>query len=70
MNEAIKCCPFCGSQEVHFCRSNPDACWIKCASCDAETDSDTDRNGAIEKWNRRDYKNVFATIVNDDDRAV
>ena len=65
--EIIKCCPFCGGHEVSICRTNAQACWIRCAQCGADAEAAPRRKGAIENWNRRHYDDEPATIVDDGD---
>lgn len=60
-------CPFCGSDKVDVCRTNPNACWIECHECFAGTSSHRTRTGAFANWNRREGNNVTASIVQDDD---
>ena len=62
-----KDCPFCGSDTVEVCRTNPNACWISCAECGADAPSHRTREGAFERWNRRLGNNMTASIVSDDD---
>jgi Lar family restriction alleviation protein len=69
MNERIKSCPFCGSGEVEVSRTNRDACWIRCAGCGADAESDPSRAGAIANWNRR-AEETDAVIVEDDDAEM
>ena len=66
--EKIKCCPFCGGHEVIVCRTNPNACWIRCDACLSEAKSHKTRKGAIALWNRRYYDDVPAVIIEDDDK--
>ena len=68
MNTLPLDCPFCGSLEVEVCRTNPDACWIRCAECGGETKSHPTRAGALANWNRRDSLKLTASIVSDDER--
>lgn len=71
MSEELKCCPFCGSDEVDVVRTHHDACWIECAECGAEAESDPTREVAFANWNRRaDKGGVFAKILEDDDIGV
>jgi len=65
--EKIKPCPFCGSKKVVVCRTNPDACWIRCENCGADACSDAVRKKAIAIWNRRPKRDGFAKIVYDDE---
>lgn len=67
----IKPCPFCGSKKVEVCRTNPDACWIRCGKCGADAPSHKERKKAISIWNRRPLivKGIWATIVEDDESA-
>ncbi len=67
MNDIIKCCPFCGNHGVEVCRTNKNACWIRCSECSAETESDKTRMGAISNWNKRYYDDTPAKIVHDDE---
>jgi hypothetical protein len=67
MTEKIKSCPFCGSKKIQICRTNPDACWIRCDRCWGETESDPTRQGAIRKWNREKERTFDTKIVDDDD---
>ena len=67
MNEFIRCCPFCGSHEVDICRTNKDACWVKCANCAGETESTKKRSDAIKKWNNRYFDDEPASIILDDE---
>jgi len=64
----IRCCPFCGSHEVEIARTNKHACWIECAECGAQTACHRTRKGAIERWNRRHFDEIPATIVHDMDK--
>lgn len=64
----IKCCPFCGSHEIEICRTNPNACWIKCADCGAESESSKTRKQAIQNWNRRYHDDFSSIIIYDQDR--
>lgn len=68
MAELIKCCPFCGSHEVEVARTNPNACWINCAICGTEAESDKTRKGAIANWNRRYYDDKPSIITDDMDK--
>ena len=68
MSETIKCCPFCGSHEVEICRTNPQACWIRCADCGADADSHPTRKGAVANWNRRHYDETPAAVIDDGDK--
>jgi Lar family restriction alleviation protein len=69
MSEENKSCPFCGSKKVEVSRTNPEACWINCASCGAKSKSHPTRAGAIRKWNRRAKVTTTQTkIVYDMDR--
>lgn len=66
--EELKCCPFCGSDEVIVCRTNPYACWIRCSECGADAEHGETRIEAFANWNRRikgDQK--YAKIVEDDE---
>ncbi len=66
--QLIKSCPFCGSQKVEVCRTNPEACWIRCARCGADAPSTSKRKRAIAIWNKRPKAKVFsAKIVDDQD---
>ncbi len=64
----ILCCPFCGSTEVNFNKTNPKANWISCNNCEAQTESGKNRREAIRKWNRRCNSSEPAKIVYDDDK--
>ncbi len=66
---SLKCCPFCGSHEVQICRTNPQACWIRCDECGANAQPHPTRSGAIDNWNRRHYDDVPANIANDDEES-
>jgi len=63
-------CPFCGSVEVEICRTNPNACWVRCAQCGADSQSHRTRAKAISNWNRRSchHGHMPARIVDDDDK--
>ena len=62
----IKSCPFCGSKEVGFCRTNERARWIRCSLCGADAPSARTRKEAFALWNKRpDVKN--AVIIWDDE---
>ena len=63
--EQIKPCPFCGSKKVEVCRTNENACWIRCEKCGADSESDPSRKRAIQIWNRRPKTEGFAKIVFD-----
>lgn len=52
-HEILNCCPFCGSQKLRLCRTNPGACWVKCDKCEAEAPSHAYRGVAITLWNHR-----------------
>lgn len=67
MNEKIKPCPFCGSKKVDVCRTNENACWIRCAKCGADAPHDPTRKVAIRNWNKRPKVVGFAKIVEDDE---
>lgn len=66
MKEKIKPCPFCGSKTVDICRTNENACWVRCARCWGEAPSNADRKVAIGLWNRRPKFDGFAKIGWDD----
>ena len=53
VNETIKYCHFCGSDEVKFCTKNQEFYRVRCASCGASAENSITRSGAIAKWNRR-----------------
>lgn len=66
--ENIYSCPFCGSGEIHVCRTNKNACWIRCDNCGADAESSKTRKKAIKNWNRREPTNSYSNIVEDDDK--
>lgn len=67
--ELLRCCPFCGSHEVEVCRTNGNACWVRCSVCGAESQSHAIRQRAVELWNRRYHDDVPSTITDDQDAA-
>lgn len=68
MSTMPKDCPFCGSDQVEICRTNPNACWVRCAKCGADAESHRTRSGALANWNRRGSLGFTATIVDDQDK--
>jgi Lar family restriction alleviation protein len=66
--EFIKCCPFCGAHEVAICRTNKDACWVRCDECGAESESAKTRKKAIANWNRRHDDGHESLVTEDMDR--
>ncbi len=66
--EKILRCPFCGSDEIEICRTNENACWIRCAKCGADAPPSNTREQAISNWNKRYRGNMTATIVDDGDK--
>jgi len=64
--EELKSCPFCGCIELQVCRTNKNACWIRCGSCGSDSESAPSRKKAIANWNRRATPTV-ATIIEDDE---
>lgn len=68
MKESLMCCPFCGHLEVEVCRTNPKACWIRCASCGADAESAPKRKGAFSNWNRRSVAREGRMLDDDDKR--
>lgn len=67
-NDALlKSCPFCGSEELEFCRTNPKACWVRCHLCGGEAPSRPKRRDAITNWNMR-YPETIAQFVEDDEK--
>jgi Restriction alleviation protein Lar len=64
----LRCCPFCGCHEVVVARTNPHACWVRCADCGSEGAPTASRKLAFANWNRRHYDDTPATIVEDMDR--
>lgn len=69
-DQPLKDCPFCGSDRVDVARTNPNACWIRCANdeCGADAKSHRTRAGAFRNWNRRDGMGLTASIRDDDDK--
>ena len=65
--EKIKPCPFCGSKKVEICRTNENACWVRCARCSSESDSRPKRIDAIKLWNKRPKVEGYAKIISDDE---
>lgn len=65
--EKIKPCPFCGSKKVEVCRTNENACWIRCWKCGADAPSNRLRKIAISIWNKRPKVDGFAKVVEDDE---
>lgn len=65
--EKIKPCPFCGSKKVDVCRTNENACWIRCGRCGADAPGDPHRKVAISIWNKRPKVEGFAKIEWDDE---
>ena len=63
----IKSCPFCACQGVEICRTNENACWIRCGDCGADSESHKTKAGAIKNWNRRNHDYVNAVILYDGD---
>ena len=68
MMEKIKSCPFCGSKKIIICRTNSEACWVRCDKCFGETEADPTRKGAIRKWNREKIRTFNTKIVEDCDK--
>jgi Lar family restriction alleviation protein len=68
--EEIKPCPFCGCKEVEICRTNINACWVRCNGCGSDSNSNPTRKTAIEIWNNRPIIEGLATIVDDQDAEV
>jgi len=66
-DEKIKPCPFCGSKEVDICRTNKQACWIRCHKCEAEGNCAEKREDAITEWNKRVDVEGYASIIVDDE---
>lgn len=66
--ELIKPCPFCGFKYVDIARTNPEACWVECCRCYAQTKHHATRKGAIRNWNRRRVSDGTASINWDMDR--
>lgn len=61
-------CPFCGCEELELCRTNENACWVRCHGCGGESQTHKTRKGALKNWNRRfDSTVIDARIVEDDD---
>ncbi len=67
MTEKIKPCPFCGSKKIDICRTNENACWLRCARCSGESGSTPLREDAIRIWNKRPKVEGFAKIDWDSD---
>lgn len=67
--EKMRGCPFCGSTGVEICRTNRNACWVRCGECGSESSSKKHREAAIALWNTRYVPSQFAVIVCDDDLA-
>lgn len=65
----MKSCPFCGSKELELCRTNENACWVRCAKCGAESPSAKKRDDAIAVWNTRVESNDNAVFVEDDENV-
>ena len=65
--EHLQGCPFCPSTDVEICRTNANACWVRCASCGADAESHRTRKKAIANWNRRSGGIVWAKVVDDDE---
>ena len=61
-------CPFCGSEELDFCRTNRNAAWVRCTQCGAESESGRTRQQAIGNWNRRVNSPGAARFVFDDEQ--
>lgn len=62
--EKLKKCPFCGGEgyvisvEMHY--------WIRCKSCNADTDADSTLEGAIHLWNaRKPMERILERIENE-----
>ena len=66
--EKIKPCPFCGLKKVEICRTNPQACWVRCYNCGADAPSDSNRKIAIRIWNKRPVAIGFAKIIDDQEK--
>ena len=69
MDVRIKPCPFCGSHEITICRTNDQACWIRCEECGADAESSPAREEAIEIWNCRVEDDGEETVVTFDQDA-
>ena len=67
--EFLRLCPFCGAHEVEICRTNENACWVRCAECGGESTSHPSRGGAIKNWNSRFFDDEPAEIVDDMDKS-
>ena len=60
-------CPFCGSKRVKVCRTNDNACWIRCSDCGTDAKSGKTREEAFNNWNRRCPFITDAEIIDDQD---
>ena len=65
--EGMESCPFCGCQQLIVCRTNPNACWVRCDNCGAESGSKKKRKAALTRWNSRSSP-FDAVIIADDDK--
>jgi Lar family restriction alleviation protein len=68
----LKRCPFCGSAELEFARTNASAAWVTCSECDASAGSASSRQEAIAHWNRRaaDGARTDARFIYDDEEEA
>ena len=68
-DDKLKSCPFCSSEKLELCRTNPRACWVRCHLCGAETPSAPRRADAIANWNTRYHNETIAEFVEDEEEA-
>jgi len=62
----VEACPFCASREVEVCRTNENACWLRCDACGCDSESHATLMGAVRNWNARPKATGKAVITSND----
>jgi len=66
--ELILTCPFCGHDEIVICRTNKNACWVRCDNCGTDGKVFSKRKDAIKFWNKTFLRTDDAHIIDDQDK--
>ena len=63
----VRACPFCAGTDVEVCRTNENACWLRCEMCGIDGPTHATLRDAVRAWDSRPPQKEAATVTRNDD---